>query len=68
MLEVCGEHNCSNDMFRLVTDEDSNIMQAMLSEKKKNKKNSYFRLVKKSVKRMMVVRGIGAVPNLPRGV
>ena len=46
-----------------------NFMQAMLFEKiKRNKKTHIFALSKNSAKRMMVVRGIGAVPDLPRGV
>ena len=44
MLEVCWEHNYSNDMLRLVTDEDSKLYAgtAFLKNKKK-----YFCLVKK---------------------
>ena len=48
MLEVCGEHNYSNNIVRLVTDEDSKLYAgtAFLKDKKKYKK-SYFCLVKK---------------------
>ena len=48
MLEVCWEHNYSNDMLRLVTDEDSKLYAGTdFLKNKNNKRNSYFCLVKK---------------------
>ena len=67
MLEVCWEHNYSNDMLLLVTDEDFYAGTAFL-ENKKIKKLIFLPCKKNSAKRMMFVRGIGAVPDLPRGV
>ena len=69
MLEVCWEHNYSNDMLRLVTDEDSKLYAGTAFLKnKKNKKNSYFCLQRNSAMRMMFVRGIGAAPSHSNGV
>ena len=70
MLEVCWEHNYSNDMLRLVTDEDSKLYEgtAFLKIKTKIKKLIFLPCKKNSAKRMMIVRVIGAVPDLPHGV
>ena len=69
MLEVCWEHNYSNDMLRLVTGEDSKLHAGTAFLKnKKNKKLIFLPCNKNSAKRMMFVRGIGAAPSLPHGV
>ena len=66
MLGVCWEHNYSNDMLRLVTDEDSKLYAGTAFFKKK--KLIFLPCKKNSAKRMMFVRGIGAAPSLPHGV
>ena len=66
MLEVCWEHNYSNDMLRLVTDEDSKLYEGTAFLK--IKKLIFLPCKKNAAKRMMFVRGIGAAPSLPHGV
>ena len=41
MLEVCWEHNYSNDMLRLVTDEDSKLYAGTAFLKNKENKETH---------------------------